>query len=178
MTSTQAGVVETFEASLDRVEVTWTETTPAEFESALDTVVEPPAVGAPLPFESVSLPATVDAEPSPRDLEDAATGVTAAAYAVADYGSVVLESTPDGVEPASLFPERHVAVVRAADVLPDMEATFDRLGDVLRDGGSAVLATGPSATADMGDLVLGAHGPESVHVLILTDGDGAREGDA
>jgi L-lactate dehydrogenase complex protein LldG len=32
-----------------------------------------------------------------------------------------------------------------------------------------VLATGPSATADMGELVLGAHGPESVHVVILDE---------
>jgi len=31
------------------------------------------------------------------------------------------------------------------------------------------LATGPSATADMGALVRGAHGPERVHVLLIDD---------
>jgi len=38
-----------------------------------------------------------------------------------------------------------------------------------RDGDDVILATGPSATADMGDLVLGAHGPRAVHALLLED---------
>jgi len=167
MSATQSGVVDAFRDSLDRVSAAHTTTTPSEFDDALADVVEAPAVGAPLPFSELSLPDAVETDPSPSDLESAATGVTAARCAIADYGSVVLESTPDGVEQSSLFPEEHVAVVRADDVHPDMVAAFDDLGDLLRDGGSAIVATGPSATADMGDLVLGAHGPASVHVLIV-----------
>ncbi|MFB6362014.1 MAG: LUD domain-containing protein, partial [Halobacteriales archaeon] len=34
---------------------------------------------------------------------------------------------------------------------------------------SAVLTTGPSATADMGELVTGVHGPGDVHVVAVTD---------
>ena len=34
---------------------------------------------------------------------------------------------------------------------------------------SVVLATGPSATADMGTLVHGVHGPKDVHVVLVTD---------
>jgi L-lactate dehydrogenase complex protein LldG len=49
-----------------------------------------------------------------------------------------------------------------------MAAAFEWLGEVLRETrGSAVLATGPSATADMGALVQGAHGPKEVHVVVI-----------
>ena len=104
-----------------------------------------------------------------RATADARTGVTAAALGVADYGSVVLRSDREGTEPVSLYVDRHVAVVRASDVVPDMPAAFERLGPLLRDGASAVLATGPSATADMGALVKGAHGPKTVHVVVLDE---------
>jgi L-lactate dehydrogenase complex protein LldG len=51
-----------------------------------------------------------------------------------------------------------------------MPEAFSWLGERIReDRGSAVVATGPSATADMGALVRGAHGPKEVHVVILDE---------
>lgn len=94
--------------------------------------------------------------------------MTEATLAIADYGSIVLPSTPEGVEPVSLFPERHVAVLDEADLVESMATAIDRLGERIRaDGGSHIVATGPSATADMGALVQGAHGPEHVHVVVV-----------
>lgn len=146
-----------------------TRTTADEAAASIDAVVEDPAVGVPLPWEDVSLPAGIATDPTPTDLDAAATGVTAAALAIADYGSVVLQATPGGVEPVSLFPDRHVAVLRERDIVPDMEAAFAWLGGELRaTRGSAIIATGPSATADMGELVKGAHGPKEVHVIVVT----------
>ncbi|MFC7044687.1 LUD domain-containing protein [Halobacteriaceae archaeon GCM10025711] len=160
-----------FAASLADLAVTLTRTTAAEFGDALREAVEPPAVGVPLPFDGVSLDGTgVDRDPSAPDLAAAVTGVTPASLGIADYGSVVVESSPDGTEPVSLFPDRHVAVVAASDVVPDMPAAVERLGEAFRDGrDNAVVATGPSATADMGELVRGAHGPKHVHVVLLED---------
>jgi L-lactate dehydrogenase complex protein LldG len=61
-----------------------------------------------------------------------------------------------------------VAVVRATDVVPDMAAGFDRLAGAFAAGATdAVLVTGPSATADMGALVQGVHGPAEMHVVIV-----------
>jgi L-lactate dehydrogenase complex protein LldG len=164
-------VIDRFTAALDRLEVAWTRTDPDGLGAALEAAVEPPAVGAPLPFDGLALPdGLVDTAPSPAALERAVTGVTGAALAVADYGSVVIESRPDATEAASLYPELHVAVLRASDIVPDMPAAFGRFGPALRErGASMVLATGPSATADMGALVRGAHGPARVHVLIVDD---------
>lgn len=174
-------VVATFRSSLDALDVAWTRTDVAGFGATLAAVVgsDRPAVGAPLRFDGPgdderslddAYPDWVDTRPTSAALADAVTGVTAAAFAVADYGSVVVTHDGSGTEPVSLYPDRHVAVVRAADVVPDMPAAFDRLGPLLRDGATAVLATGPSATADMGALVRGAHGPADVHVVVL-DGE-------
>jgi L-lactate dehydrogenase complex protein LldG len=126
-------------------------------------------VGVRLPFEGVSLPDSVQVDPTPADLRAATTGVTAATLAVADYGSILLESDPEGTEAVSLFPDRHVAVLDSRDVVPDMRTAFAELGPKLREGASGVLATGPSATADMGELVRGAHGPETVEVVVLDE---------
>jgi L-lactate dehydrogenase complex protein LldG len=145
-------------------------TTPASFAADLDAAVDPPAVGAPLPFDDLSLPDAVPTVETTADLAAAETGVSGATLGVADYGTVVLEADPGGVEPVSLFPERHVVVLRAADVVSGLADALDALGPRLRDGGSAVLATGPSATADMGSLVYGAHGPREVTVLLVEDG--------
>jgi L-lactate dehydrogenase complex protein LldG len=140
-----------------------------EATAAVEAALEGPAVGAPLPWDDVSLPEGVPTDPSPAALDGAVTGVTAAALAVADYGSIALRATPEGTEPVSLFVDRHVAVLREEDIVPDMEAAFERLGEEFRSTrGSAVLATGPSATADMGELVKGAHGPKEVHVVVVT----------
>lgn len=163
--------LDTFVDSLGELDVPATRTDPEGFPAALAEAVEAPAVGVELPFDDVSLAdadVPIDTEPTASAVDGAACSVTAAEFAIANYGSVVLRSTPDGVEPVSLYADHHVAVVRADDVLPDMNTAFDRLGDLLRDGESAVIATGPSATADMGELVRGAHGPKSVHVIVLT----------
>ena len=109
-------------------------------------------------------------DPTPAALERAETGVTPATFGVANYGSVLLPSTADGAEAVSLYPKLHVPVVRASDVLPDLPEAMDRFGDMARaDDASTIVATGPSATADMGELVLGAHGPEAVHVVVLDE---------
>ncbi|WP_276302217.1 LUD domain-containing protein [Halorussus lipolyticus] len=132
-------------------------------------LLEPPAVGAPLPFEGVSLPERVTTDPTPGELESAETGVTPARFGISDYGSVAIESTPAGDEQVGLWPGHHVAVLAESDLVADMPAGIERVGEIARSGGDVVLATGPSATADMGELVVGAHGPRKVSVVILED---------
>jgi len=163
------GDLDTFCASLDRLEVGWTRVAEGDFPAALAEVVDEPGVGAPLPFEGLSLEgAGVTVDPTPAELDAAHTGVTAAHVGIASYGSIVIQGGPDATEAASLFPEHHVAVLRATDIVPDISAALQELGPALRETATtAILATGPSATADMGALVQGAHGPESVHVIIV-----------
>lgn len=158
-----------FERSLHELDVDCTRVSPATFHEALEEAIIEPAIGARLPFEDVSLEeTTVTLDPSSSELDAAFTGVTAARFGIADYGSLVLRSSSDGSEPVSLFPNRHIVILSADDVLPDMESAFDQMAETIGvNHESAILATGPSTTADMGALVTGAHGPKYVHVLIL-----------
>jgi len=160
-----------FVASLGGAGVAVSETTGASFGADLAELVETPAVGAELPFPDLSLsdaPADVETAPSADDVAAARTGVTAAEFGVAEYGSVAVRSRPGGDEPVSLYPERHVAVVRASDIV-DLDGAFERLGELLPAGESVVFATGASATADMGKFVQGVHGPGEVAVLLVGD---------
>lgn len=142
---------------------------PAAVGETIGSLLSAPAVGTPLEIPDASLPESVTTEPTTAELEAAETGVTTASLAIADYGSVVLRATDEGSEPISLFNELHIVVLRESAIVPDMSTAFEWLGDELRESrDSAVLATGPSATADMGALVQGAHGPKKVAVIVVT----------
>ncbi len=161
----------TFESSLTSLSVGQTRTTAAAFADALAEAIEPPAVGTQLPFDGVSLDGTdVVTDPTPAQLEAATTGVTPVGGAIAEHGTVLVESRPEGDELVGLYPERHVAVLRESDLVPDTRTAMRELGDAFAtEPGSTVLATGVSATADMGETVEGVHGPKEVHVVVLTD---------
>lgn len=140
------------------------------FEAALDDAVDAPAVGAPLDVEGVSLEDTVvEVPPTPRRLDGAETGVTRVHGGVVEHGSFVVRSDAAGTEPVSLYPRKHVGVLRASDLYEDVDAAASWLREAFEDGRSAVLATGASSTADMGELVEGVHGPQTVHAVVLTD---------
>lgn len=162
--------VSNFESSLADLDVSCTRTTPDTFADDLASVVLEPAVGVPLDLECVSLDDTVvQLPPTPRLLTDAKTGVAPARKAIAEYGTLVIDSDPAGTEPVSLYPPTHVAVVRESDILPDVESVSDYLDEHFAAGGSSVFATGVSSTGDMGANVKGVHGPKYVHVLLLED---------
>lgn len=165
--------IETFRSSLFGT-ATLHETTAAEATATVAELVDEPAVGVPLAIEGVSLPDSVETDPSPAMLETAETGVTGARQAIADYGTITLPSDAAGTELVSLFATKHVAVIGADALVPDMAAAFDGLAadlapDAAPDGRSQILATGPSATADMGTLVQGVHGPEDVDIVLVED---------
>lgn len=167
----EADVTGRFEDALDRLGLTWTRTTVAEFRAAVEAAITEPAVGTPLPFEDLSLhDVDVTLRPTTRELRAATTGVTAARFGIAEYGTVAVGSHPGGDEPVSLYPERHVAVLRERDLVADVPDAMDQLAAEFAAGNdSVVLATGISATGDMGALVEGVHGPLEVHVIVVTD---------
>ncbi|WP_152042300.1 LUD domain-containing protein [Salinigranum salinum] len=163
--------MDALEASLQRQGTELTRTTGNEFATTLADAVVEPAVGTDLSALGLSYgdaPVTVD--PTPKELLAAHTGVTDVRHAIASYGTLALPSDARGTEPVSLYPERHVAVVPESVVVPDVATALDRVGDDFDVGDdSLVLATGPSATGDMGALVYGVHGPTEIHVVLVTD---------
>lgn len=160
-----------FVDSLRAADVTPIQTTVDEFASILPGILNEPAVGVDLPFDGVSLadtPVTVD--PTPAQLRTAQTGVTGGELGITEYGSVVLRFSGDGTEFLALYPDQHVVVLQASDVVDDMPAGIDAVAGPIRDASADyIIATGPSATADMGSVVQGVHGPSEVHAIILED---------
>lgn len=164
-----------FEDALQTLGVTVSSVVESELEDAISEAITEPAVGVALDgtvgnkaFPPTETPITID--PTPVELRKATTGVTGAELGVGDYGSLILSMTEEGSELVSLFVERHVAILHEDDIQPDMGATVAELDKRFNEtNGSAIIATGPSATADMGALVKGAHGPEEVHVILVEE---------
>lgn len=157
---------DTFRQTLSERGVETVVVPPEEVGTAIGEFVVGDAVGIAADGWPDPLPASVDWNPTPAALRSATTGVTPAEFAIADYGSVVLPTAPPACELVSLYVDRHVAVLDRSDVEADMEAAFDRLGGAIPEAyRDAIIATGPSATADMGALVEGAHGPSEVRLV-------------
>lgn len=106
----------------------------------------------------------------PRAARDAdAVGVTGVFCALAETGTLMLCSGPDTPATVSLLPETHVAIVPAARIVATMEDGWDlaraEFGQLPR---AVNFISGPSRTADIEQtIVLGAHGPYRVHIVIL-----------
>ena len=82
----------------------------------------------------------------------------------------MLCSAPDHPATVSLLPETHIALVPASRIVPGMEEAFalarSELGQLPR---AVNFISGPSRTGDIEQtIVLGAHGPYRVHLVILT----------
>jgi len=102
------------------------------------------------------------------------TGVSRAFAGVAETGTLVLLSGPGNPTTLSFLPPTHVVVVSASDIAGDYEQVWDRLR--AETGGENPMPrtvnwiTGPSRTADIEQtLLLGAHGPQRLHIVIVDD---------
>jgi L-lactate dehydrogenase complex protein LldG len=94
-------------------------------------------------------------------------GVSHAAFALADSGSVVLLASADEPRATSLLPNIHVAIVREETILPGLRELFVALGSDLPS--AVAIVTGPSSSADIGQQHLsGIHGPSEVHVVLTS----------
>jgi L-lactate dehydrogenase complex protein LldG len=107
--------------------------------------------------------------PTPEEMVTSAAGVTEAFAAVASTGSVCIDIGFERTGMMSLLAPLQVAVVAAETIVPQPRDLFR--DDVLDGRGLSrdfVFVTGPSATADMGPLVRGVHGPHKLHIIVLS----------
>jgi L-lactate dehydrogenase complex protein LldG len=94
--------------------------------------------------------------------------VTGAALAIADTGTIVLDSGPEsGPRALTLVPDHHVCVVRAHTIVPSVPDAVAALADAARAGRPITFVSGPSATSDIElDRVEGVHGPRRLDVIV------------
>jgi L-lactate dehydrogenase complex protein LldG len=110
----------------------------------------------------------VISKPTDQMLSTANAGITAAFAGVASSGSVCIAIGSPLASAASLLMPLHIVLLDATRIVERPSSLFDPAclgGEALRR--DMVLITGPSATADMGPLVRGVHGPHRLHILLL-----------
>lgn len=168
---------ERFQACLEAAAGTWTSVaTMAEVGGAVAAyIAERPAGGtihrAPDPaLDGIHWPDHLTVATA-TDGRDALVGVSRALAGVAETGSLALASGPDNPATLAFLPDYHVVVLGASTIVPWLEDLWARMrGAQGFPPRSFNLITGPSRTADVEQtLQLGAHGPRSLHVVIVED---------
>jgi L-lactate dehydrogenase complex protein LldG len=100
--------------------------------------------------------------------------LTGAFAAIAETGTLMLLSGPEGPTTLNFLPDTHIVVLRASQMVGAYEDALDRLRARFGRGvlpRTVNFITGPSRTADIEQTIqLGAHGPRRLHILIVEDG--------
>lgn len=99
-----------------------------------------------------------------KRVDDYAFGITRAAGAIAESGTIVLNDATTSRRLAALAPWVHIAVVERATIFSDLPQAVAALGA----DRNVIWCTGPSKTADVeGILIEGVHGPGAQIALIV-----------
>ena len=96
-------------------------------------------------------------------------GITTAQAAIAETGTLVLESERERHRLGSLVPPVHIAIVEAASIC----LTLGEALALVHRGGSSEMSptitfiTGPSRTADIElTMAIGVHGPQELYAIV------------
>lgn len=108
---------------------------------------------------------------------DDAVSLTACFAAVAETGTLMLVSGAQTPTTLNFLPDTHIAVVRAGQVAASYEDGWDRLRATTAPAAlmpglprTVNFITGPSRTGDIEQrIVLGAHGPRRLHIVVVED---------
>ncbi len=107
-----------------------------------------------------------DNPPNAHDIFDFDVGISTAQAAIAETGTLILDSSCERHRLVSLVPPVHIAIVNASSIV-------ETLGDALallqqKEISPAItFITGPSRTADIElTLAIGVHGPQQLYVIV------------
>jgi L-lactate dehydrogenase complex protein LldG len=127
-------------------------------------------IGVPLGFPDLGLDVITDDSLSIGELDTLDAVITGSALAIADTGTIILDSGPSsGRRALTLIPDHHVCVVDAATIVPSVPDAIAQLAGAAAEGRPITLISGPSATSDIElDRVEGVHGPRRLDVLVTS----------
>lgn len=105
-----------------------------------------------------------------KNLEPCDGGVTACEALVAQTGSVFVTTQSSGGRALSVLPPHHIVLATREQLMPDLAAAFELVRRKYNGSFPSAMSfiTGPSRTGDIERiLVLGAHGPKQLTVLLI-----------
>jgi len=101
-----------------------------------------------------------------QSFENVNYAVIQAGLAVAENGAIWVIENDLKVRALPFICQHLVAIINTNAIVPDMHCAYEQIGD--QNYGFAAFIAGPSKTADIEQsLVLGAHGPRSMTVLVV-----------
>jgi len=105
--------------------------------------------------------------PSAHDLFHFDVGITSVQGAIAETGTLVLDSASERHRLISLVPPVHIAIVEASRICETLGETLAMLRRDKEISPAVTFITGPSRTADIElTLAIGVHGPQELYVIV------------
>jgi len=99
--------------------------------------------------------------------------LTPAFAGIAETGTLCMASGPETPSTLNFLPENHIVVVNASQITGSLEDVWDRLRQKFGEANlprTINFISGPSRTADIEQtLIMGAHGPRRLHIVIVED---------
>ncbi|MEW6127548.1 MAG: lactate utilization protein [Acidobacteriota bacterium] len=101
-------------------------------------------------------------------------GISSAQWAIAETGTLVIESDSERHRLVSLVPPVHVAIFEVEKIVQTMSEVLASIGQERELSRTITFITGPSRTSDIElTLAIGVHGPAKLFVIVI---DGATNG--
>ena len=104
---------------------------------------------------------------APYDIFSYDLGITTAQAAIAETGTLVLDSADERHRLVSLVPPVHIAIVAASRICETLGEALALLRNGKDLSRAVTFVTGPSRTADIElTLTVGVHGPQELYVIV------------
>jgi L-lactate dehydrogenase complex protein LldG len=108
--------------------------------------------------------------PSASEIFGFDVGITTAQAAIAETGTLVLDSADERHRLVSLVPPVHIAIVDASRIVGTLGEALTLLRQGKEISPAVTFVTGPSRTADIElTLTIGVHGPQKLYVIVHQD---------
>src|SRR5690606_15982258 len=106
------------------------------------------------------------------DFDDIEVGVTACEALIARNGSILISNADASGRRLSIYPPVHIVIAKTSQLVMDIKHGMALMREKYGNDLPSMITTitGPSRTADIEKmLVLGAHGPKELYLLLLED---------
>ena len=119
------------------------------------------------------LPKTINLidKPNNDEIKNTPVSLTDSVLGISETGSIVIDNDDGFASYLTMLTAKHIVILNSNNIFDKPRDIFNRKDLLLKSKRSFSIITGPSATADMGSLVRGVHGPELLHIILIVENE-------